>query len=351
MSKTFYKSLGEKEIWPNLTGINPASLTYDDVLLVPQNSDVISREVVDTSVEFGPYKLSKPLMTAPMDTISGEKMIIELARLGAIGVLPRGKIKQRLEICKRLSQKNIPAVYAVGLKNGFNEAKLLKTSGAEIILVDVAHGGMESVRELAVRIKQELKLWVIAGNIVTYEEAVTYRKSNIDIARVGVGPGGTCITRLIAGSGYPQLSAIFETISAKIPVIADGGIKKPGDFAKAIAAGATMAMLGSLFAGYDETPATVRNGMKIVRGQASVSYMKDNGVSTGEFRTAEGITLEVPVKGPVENLINELMGGLRSAMTYAGAKDLRDFQKKAMFCKISESTLSENEAWLSKTLR
>ena len=130
---------------------------------------------------------------------------------------------------------------------------------------------MESVRELAVRIKQELKLWVIAGNIVTYEEAVTYRKSNIDIARVGVGPGGTCITRLIAGSGYPQLSAIFETISAKIPVIADGGIKKPGDFAKAIAAGATMAMLGSLFAGYDETPATVRNGMKIVRGQASVS--------------------------------------------------------------------------------
>ena len=96
MSKTFYKSLGEKEDWPNLTGINPASLTYDDVLLVPQNSDVISREVVDTSVEFGPYKLSKPIMTAPMDTISGEKMIRELARLGAIGILPRGKYKTKV---------------------------------------------------------------------------------------------------------------------------------------------------------------------------------------------------------------------------------------------------------------
>jgi IMP dehydrogenase len=299
-------------------------------------------------VKFGPYTLTKPIITAPMDTISGEKMALELFKLGALGTIPRGEIKKRLEIAKKFSKDSIPAIYSVGLKDGFEEAKQLQKSGAEIILIDVAHGGMQIVKDLSKKIKKELNLFVIAGNIVSYEEALDYKKSGVDIARVGVGPGGTCITRLVAGTGFPQLSAVFETTSSGIPVIADGGIKKPGDFAKAIAAGALVVMVGSIFAGCDETPGEVINGMKVARGQASAEYMKDHGVEAGEFRAAEGISVKVPVKGPVRNVIDELMGGLRSAMTYAGAKSIDEFQRKSVFTSVSSSVGKESIPWLSE---
>ena len=189
MSKTFYKALGKTEQWPNLVGASPASLTYDDVLLIPQNSNIKSRSSVEIKVQFGPYTLTKPIISAPMDTITGERMARELARLGAIGIIPRLEMIERAAICERLTRDNIPAVYAVGLRHGFEEAKALKESGAKVILVDVAHGGMKLVRETAKKIKDELGLFVIAGNIVTYDEAKTYQESKIDMLRVGVGPG------------------------------------------------------------------------------------------------------------------------------------------------------------------
>lgn len=284
-----------------------------------------------------------------MDTISGEKMIRELAKLGAIGTLPRGNLNLRVELCKKFTKENIPCLYAVGLKNGFEETKALKKAGAKMILIDVAHGGMSQVRKLAKEIKTKLKLWIVAGNIVTFPQAQAYKKDSVDIARVGVGPGGLCITRLVAGSGFPQLSAVFETVSAGIPVIADGGIKNPTDFVKAIAGGATVVMIGSLFAGCDETPGEVIHGYKTARGQASKEYMKDNSVAAGEFRAAEGVSTRVPAKGQVENVINDLMGGLRSAMTYAGAKNLKDFQKKAVFNLVSGRTQEENKPWLASS--
>lgn len=347
MSKVFYDSLGKTQIWPRLKYTNPSSLTYDDVLLTPQTSDIKSREKVDTSVKFGPYILSKPIISAPMDTISGEKMIRKLAELGAMGTLPRGDLEERIKLCKSFSNENIPCLYAIGLKNGFSESSELKKSGAKIILIDVAHGGMRQVAELAKEIKTKLGLWVVAGNIVSYSQAKLYKKDSVDIARVGVGPGGLCITRLVAGTGFPQLSAVFETTSAGIPVIADGGIKKPADFAKALAAGANIVMIGSLFAGTDETPGDVIHGFKKARGQASTEYMKDAGVTSGEFRAAEGISINVSAKGPVQNVISDLMGGLRSAMTYAGAQNLKQFQKKAIFTLISGRTSEENKPWLS----
>lgn len=348
VSKLFYNSLGKTTKWPNLPHTNPGSLTYDDVLLIPQNSGVASRSSVDTSVAFGPYKLQKPIISAPMDTISGEKMVRALAKLGAMGTLPRGDIKERLRLCSEFTKENIPCLYAVGLKNGFEEAQQLKSVGAKIVLIDVAHGGMEQVRKLALEIKRKLKLYVVAGNVVSFEQAKLYKKSRIDFARVGVGPGGLCITRLVAGTGFPQLSAVLETTSSGIDVIADGGIKTPGDFAKAMAAGATVVMVGSLFAGCDETPGEVLHGFKRARGQASTEYMKDNGVSAGEFRAAEGVSIQVPAKGSVENVINDLMGGLRSAMSYAGANSINEFKKKAIFTVISAATRSENNPWLAK---
>lgn len=347
MSKTFYKYLGKTTSWPDVGSVNPTSLTYDDVLLVPQSSKALSRSAVDTRVKLGPYLLEKPIIAAPMDTICGEDMIRKLFQLGAIGILPRGDLEDRKKLCKKFTHENIACVYAVGLKNGFEEAKELVDAGAKVILVDVANGGMQRVKELATKIKKELKVYVIAGNIVTYEQAKEYKKAGIDFARVGVGPGGLCITRLVAGNGFPQLSAVFESTSSGIDVIADGGVKKPADFAKAIAAGANLVMIGSLFAGTDEAPGRVVNGYKIARGQASAEYMKDNGVETGEFRTAEGVSIRVPAKGPVEKVVYELMGGLRSAMTYAGAQSIEDFQKKAIFNLVSSSTQSESIPWLS----
>ena len=183
----------------------------------------------------------------------------------------------------------------------------------------------------------------MAGNIVSYEQAKLYKRKGVDIARVGVGPGGACTTRLVTGVGFPQLSAVLETTSTGIAVVADGGIRKPGDVAKALAAGAAMVMIGSMFAGTEETPGEVINGMKELRGQASESYMKDLGLEVDGFRAAEGIRTEVVVKGSVKHIVNEITGGLRSAMSYVGAHDLIEFRKLAVFNVISSSTYSENQ--------
>ncbi len=351
MSKVFYKYLDKTETWPDLSNIYASSLTYDDVYLVPQISSIASRSVVDTSIKLGPYTLTKPIISAPMDTISGEKMIRILGKLGALGSLPRGDLEVRRAICKRLSNEDIPCIYAVGLKNGYEEAVVFKKTGAKLVLVDIAHGGSIPAQELAQKIKKKLKLSVIIGNIVTYTQILSYKKHDIDIAKVGVGPGGLCTTRVVAGTGFPQLSAIFETGGAGLPIIADGGIKQAGDFAKAIAAGASAVMIGSLLAGTDETPGEyTMNGKKLARGQASLEYMQDNGIVTNEFRAAEGISVEIDPRGPVERIINQLMGGLRSAMAYAGASNIAEFQEKAQFIAVSGSTQREGIPWIKNVL-
>ncbi len=351
MSKVFYKYLDKTETWPNLSNVHPSSLTYDDVYLVPQTSNIASRATVDTSIKLGPYTLTKPIISAPMDTITGERMIRELARLGAIGTLPRGDLGERLDICKRLTKENIPCIYAVGLKNGYEEAEKLQKVGAQLVVVDIAHGGSVPAQELAQKIKNKLKLTVMLGNISTYTEALSYKKHNIDIAKGSVGPGGLCKTRTVAGTGFPQLSAIFEVTESNLPFIADGGIKQAGDFAKAIAAGATAVMIGSLFAGTDETPGEyTMNGKKIARGQASKEYMEDNQITTNEFRAAEGISVEINPRGPVARIIEELMGGLRSAMSYAGAQNISEFQEKAQFIIASTPAQHEGVPWIKSVL-
>lgn len=348
MSRLFYLGDNKTVDWQEVPGISPTSLSYNDVLLVPQETHITSRSDVDTSIEFGPFTLRLPIISAPMDTITGEAMARELARLGGIAALPRANNKEQLEdrlaVCKRLAGESIPCLYSVGLKLGLEDAKALKNSGAQMILVDVANGAMQQAKELAKEIKSSLKVTVVAGNIATRNEAESYKSYGIDVAKVGIGPGGLCTTRLIAATGIPQLSAIFDTTPSGMPVIADGGVVHPGDVAKAIAAGATMVMIGSYFAGAEETPGEIdAQGMKTVRGQASFSYMEDHGVNGHEFRTAEGITTRVRAKGPVKHLVSQIEGGLRSAMSYAGARTIKEFQERAQFCIVSPATISENQ--------
>src|SRR3972149_1529742 len=255
MSKTFYLSLGKTEQWPKISGANPGAITYDDVLLVPQpDTKIRSRRLPDVSTKLGPYTLAKPIIASPMDTITGEHMVRKLNELGAIGVYPRHKEEKVLDVCRRLSKEGVACIYSVGLRDGFEMAKKLKKAGAKVVLVDVAHGGMDQVVELASEIQKKLKLTVITGNIVNYPQAKWYLKNGLKIARVGVGPGGLCTTRLVAGAGFPQLAAVLETAESGISVIADGGIRKPADMAKALAAGADYVMIGSLFVGTAETP-------------------------------------------------------------------------------------------------
>lgn len=346
MSANFYFAYGVKKKWPKLESVWPTSLTYDDVLIIPNPAtDIKSRQETDISVKFGPYKLRIPLVSAPMDTIVGETMVRKLAALGAISTYPRanGRLKENLKLCKQFNSEGIPCIYAVSLKNYFDEAKAYFQNGAKVILIDVAHGGMKSIEKAVDHIKTKFKMTVIAGNIVTYEQALRYKNCGVDIVRVGVGPGGLCKTRLVAGVGFPQLSAILEIKKSGLPIIADGGIRFPADLAKAIAAGASVGMIGSLFAGCEETPGEIIGGTKLARGQASESYMKDNGVEVGEFRAAEGIEVSVPFKGSVARIVGELTGGLRSAFSYVGAKNIADFQRKAQFVLVTHSVQAENK--------
>lgn len=345
MSKIFYKSLGKTETWPKISEINPASLTYDDVLLVPQpGTKVTSRKETDVSVKFGPFELRKPIVTAPMDTVSGEKMARLMAKIGGLTFMPRSHIAEALAVCEVLQKDKVDAVYSIGLKQALADATAFKKLGVKALLLDVAHGGMQEVIDAAAEIQAKLKILVIAGNIVTFDQAKVYAKAGIKIARVGVGGGGLCITRVVAGTGFPQLSALWETLAAGEEIIADGGIRKSGDVAKAIAAGAKVVMIGSMLTGTEESPGETINGFKKARGQASEDYMKDNGGKLGEFCSAEGISTMVSYKGSAERIINDLIGGLRSAMSYAGASNIKEFQKKAQFALVSHSAHLENEA-------
>ena len=341
MSKEFY--IHHKKIipWEKATE-QFGAMTYDDVL-IKQGSDteLLSRSEANTETMFGPYTLSVPIVTAPMDTISGERMIREMHRLGGIGSLPRGDLNTNLALCETFSIEDIPCLYTVGLKNGFEQARQFKERGAEMLLVDIAHGGMHEVQRLAGEIKNKLDLWVVAGNITTYEQAKLYKQYGIDIARVGVGGGSACSTRMKTGVGFPQLNALFETTEAGIYVIADGGIRAPGDAAKALAV-AEMIMLGGMFAGTEETPGHVVNGKKVFRGQASAAYMKDNKIDQNGYRTDEGITHEVTAKGQVRHVVDDITAGLRSAMSYVGARNLAEYREKAQFIHISPATQAEN---------
>lgn len=348
MSHKFYIGGGNTAVWPDLPSTISApvmGLNYRNVLLLQQVSQVSSRSEVDTSVHFGPYKLKVPIMSAAMDSVSGELMIRTLHKLGALGALPRAhtqdEFKAHLDLCKQLATDRVRCVYSVGLATALEESEKYIANGAQMILIDVAQGGMRKIIDEAKKIKKKFPdVFVLAGSISNYNVARAYMDAGIDIIKLGVGNGSACDTRQQAGTGTPQLSAILD--ATQIPgltVIADGGIKYPGDVALALAAGAQIAMSGSIFAGTTETPGNVINGIKTYRGQASAEYMKDHGIKKGH-RSIEGISMNVPYKGDVKYVIDRFAAGLRSAFSYSGAKNLKEFQRRAIFQYIGENTFT-----------
>ncbi|MGO4713314.1 IMP dehydrogenase [Bradyrhizobium sp. 2TAF24] len=252
----------------------------------------------------------------------------------------------------------VAAATTVG-ESGFERTEKLIEAGVDVVVVDTAHGHSAHVLAAVSRIKKlSNAVQVVAGNVATTEAAQALIDSGADSIKVGIGPGSICTTRIVAGVGVPQLTAIMDAVEAAhkagIPVIADGGIKFSGDMAKALAAGASVVMVGSLLAGTDETPGEVflwqGRSYKAYRGMGSVGAMA-RGSADRYFQqdikdtlklVPEGIEGQVPYKGPAGNVVHQLVGGLRAAMGYVGAKTIDDFHQKAQFVRITGAGLRES---------
>lgn len=454
-------------------------LTFDDVLLIPVVSRVSSRKGVDTSAYLTEkIKLSIPLISSNMDTVTEAPMAIAMARMGGVGAIHRfntvereaeevtkvkreqnviisqpysvtsdftlkqlrelvldkgvssfpvvkgrkvvgiitkrdfqfetddnkkvqdmmtkdvitGKSNTSIDEAKKILLKNkkekLPLVDLNGNLVGMVTAKDIRMSesygtaskdkqgrlivggsigigadyleranalinaGADFIVVDVANGYLEKTADVVRTIKTKFGIDVIAGNVATKEGVLNLKKAGADCVKVGIGPGGACLTRPVAGVGYPQLSAIMECANNGVSIIADGGIQKSADLSKALAAGADIAMIGGLFAGTDESPGTIVTksnvNYKFYRGMASINAFSDKSLRTNESADLEGYTPEgtetlVPYRGTVTKIVANLVGGVKSAMTYLNSKDLTEFKKNAQFVKLTEAGKKESK--------
>jgi len=462
-------------------------LTYDDVLLVPQYSEVLPREVDISSLLTKKIKLNVPIVSAAMDTVTEASMAIAMAQEGGIGIIhknmtiekqvaearkvkrsesgmihdpitlfekalvkeafaimqenriggipivdknmlllgiitnrdlrfqkdleiPVGQIMTKInlvtasmgtdlvqaeKILTKYKVEKLPLVdknnklvglitykdimkvksrpnscrdslgrlrvgAAVGVtKDTLERVKALEQNGVDVVVIDTAHGHSKGVIEMLRKVKKEFpKLEVIVGNIATAEAALDLIKAGADGIKVGIGPASICTTRVIAGIGFPQFSAVYNVAQAVkgsgVPVIADGGIRYSGDIPKALAAGASSIMAGSLFAGVEESPGETvlfeGRKYKTYRGMGSIEAMQQ-GSKDRYFQDAEdeikklvpeGIVGRVPVKGKLSEVAYQLVGGLRAGMGYCGAKDIKSLQEKAQFVKITHSGIKEN---------
>ena len=338
------------------------ALTFDDVTLAPNYSEILPSEA-DTTVSLtNNLKLKIPLLSSAMDTVTESKMAIAIAKAGGIGVIHRNlDIKTQVSEIRKVKKYSLKVGAAVGAsEKEFIRAKEIINEGVDLIVVDTAHGHTKKVGEIIKYIKKSKnnKIALCAGNIATPEAAKYLIKLGVDIIKVGIGPGSICTTRLVAGIGVPQLSAILAVRNGiknkKVKIISDGGIKYSGDLAKAFAAGADAVMIGSLFAGTNETPGKLikKNGklFKSFRGMGSVGAM-NKGSADRYFQkkqkdmskyVPEGVEGFVKYKGDVGSIIYKFVGGLKSSMGYLGSKNIIGLRNKPHFVKITKAGFYES---------
>lgn len=366
------------------------ALTYDDVLLVPQYSEVLpvdvalSSNLVTTDIHKSCSKqlqLPIPFFSSAMDTVTEFSMAKKMAQMGGIGVIHKNmSIEQQAHIIMQLKassaeslpghqsslddQNKLLTAAAIGVGPLEQQrVQALITAGVDIILIDTAHGHslgviemVKYVRNLVTKISRPI--FIVAGNVATAQGTEALIKAGADIIKVGIGPGSICTTRIVAGVGVPQLQAILDCAPIcqqyQKQMIADGGIKASGDIVKAIAAGANFVMLGSLLAGTDESPGEKISidgkKYKTYRGMGSLGAMvqgsKDRyGQASVEHKqklVAEGVSGLVPYQGSLENVVYQLMGGLRAGMGYLGAKNYKELQNFAHFITITQAARIES---------
>lgn len=316
-------------------------LDFDDVLLVPQHSKLMSRRKVDISTQIGHLQLKVPVISANMDSITGPEMAEEMGRLGGLGILHRYEsVDKTVKNINALKVKGV-VVPSVGVQPIDRiAAQRYWDAGADAICVDVAHGD----HVLAEKMVEFCSLLgfrtIIGGNVATKQGARLLFNAGANVIKVGVGPGSVCTTRLVTGHGVPQLTAIMDVAEfardaamegwgSPCYVIADGGFKTPGDIVKALAAGADAVMTGSMLAGTSESAL-----QHVYRGMASEAAQVNGRGYVGNG-TAEGISTIVNHKGPVSRVIDEISGGIRSGCSYSGVDNLRDLRSEAIFVRVN----------------
>ncbi len=359
----------------------PLALTFDDILLLPDYAGFSRSDVSLTTYITRKVRIDLPFISSPMDTVTESKLAIALANNGGIGIIHRNlSIDQQADEVAKVKKHKLLVGAAIGASKGYEErvAALIK-AGADVLLVDSAHGYTRSVIDTTRDIKKRYaKQQVISGNVATYDGTLALIGAGADGVRVGMGPGAICTTRIISGMGVPQVTALREAVRAarktKTPIIADGGIKYSGDMVKALALGASAVMMGSFFASAVESPGeTVELNkahvphrfqsiftkgrqhflFKQYRGMGSIGAMEQGAKIKAEDEyhgksykdrvlIAEGVEGLVPVKGKVSDLVDQAYGGIQSGMYYVGAKTITELWKKAKFIQITQASLMES---------
>jgi IMP dehydrogenase len=329
------------------------ALTYDDVLIVPQKSDVRSRREPDLSTRLTKkIRINMPFISANMDTVTEADMAIAMDKEGAFGILHRfmsitDQVAQ-VEKLKAAGVKYIGASIGVNQDNK-DRTKALVDSGVNVITIDIAHGHSVAMLETLKWLKDTYpQVETIAGNVATPQAVRDLCEAGADAIKVGIGPGSMCTTRIITGCGVPQMTAVGlcaeVAIEMGVPVIADGGVKTSGDIVKAFACGADTVMLGSILAGTLETPGEIRHGKKEYRGMASKAAQVSWRGEVPEGMAPEGEATYVAIKGHVSDVVRELAGGLRSGMSYVNALKLDEIREKSLFMEMSPMGLFESKA-------
>ena len=330
------------------------AITYDDVLLVPSYNHWESRKIVDISMidKTGKLHLKLPVMTANMDTVTETAMADFIGAKGGIGVMHRFmSIEDNIEMFKSCAH---PTFVSLGCSSGdMARAEALRDAGADLFCIDVAHAHARYVGKTLKKVRAMLgkEACIMAGNVATYAGADYLASLSADIIKVGIGGGAVCTTRIKTGFGVPNLTAIRNSARVDRSVVADGGIRSPGDMVKALAFGADFVMIGSMLAGTRPTPGPVvkrknEHGeavlVKSYRGMASSEVQDDYHGGMAGWKTAEGVSVDVPYRENEEAVIADIIGGLRSGLTYGGADTIRELQRKLDYIRITPAGRHES---------
>lgn len=335
------------------------ALTYDDIQLIPGYSEIESRKNIDLTTQFTTnYSLRVPLIASPMDTVCDSEMAIAMAELGGVGIIHRfmtieeqarevknvqlqidalvvytlgEHITSRGGIAGKWGDTTVPVAAAIGANGDYLErAQELVKNGANVILIDVAHGYHKFVKDALSNLKKNLpsRVDIIAGNIATANAAVALQDWGADALRVGIGGGSLCTTRIKTGFGVPNVTSLQDVAEvANVPVIACGGIRSSGDIAKALAVGADSVILGSLLAGTKEAPGAIieKNGGALYKRYRGAASLETKSIHGQEQRNVEGESTVIPFKGGAKFVVESLLDGVRSALSYAGANNIQEF--------------------------
>tara|TARA_R100001510_G_C7641600_1_gene199195 strand:+ start:223 stop:1272 length:1050 start_codon:yes stop_codon:yes gene_type:complete len=326
-------------------------LSFDDVLLVPQKSDIESRSEIRIAAKIKDVVLETPIISSPMDTVTEGAMVKAMAEHGGLGIVHRyNSIEDQTKIVQSVKRSTKHPAAAIGVSGDFIErAHALVNAGAKILCIDVAHGHHVLTERAIKSIKDSS--WsggtlIMAGNVATAEAFEDLQSWGADAIRVGVGGGSICSTRIQTGHGVSTFQSIIACsfVKRSSALVADGGIKTAGDIVKCIAAGADFVMLGSLLAGTDESPGEIFEGKtgkkyKAYRGMAS----REAQVAwRGEARSLEGISTTIPYKGSVEEIMNKLVLNVKSGFSYSGARNQNELRERCTFIQQSDSSRVES---------